>query len=72
MTAQSNIFVERLWRTVKYEDIYLKDYTDVPMLIGGLGGYFDFYNRERPHQSLDYRTPASMYWGTGAAKGRAK
>lgn len=57
-----NIFVERLWRTVKYEDIYLKDYVDVPMLIGGLGSYFDFYNRERPHQSLDYRTPASVYY----------
>jgi putative transposase len=57
-----NIFVERLWRTVKYEDIYLKDYVDVPMLISGLGSYFDFYNRERPHQSLDYRTPASVYY----------
>ena len=57
-----NIFVERLWRTVKYEDIYLKDYVDVPMLIGGLGAYFDFYNRERPHQSLGYRTPASVYY----------
>jgi putative transposase len=57
-----NIFVERLWRTVKYEDIYLKDYTDVPMLIGGLGDYFDFYNRERSHQSLGYRTPASVYY----------
>jgi putative transposase len=57
-----NIFVERLWRTVKYEDIYLKDYTDVPMLIGGLGDYFDFYNRERSHQSLGYRTPASLYY----------
>ena len=57
-----NIFVERLWRTVKYEDIYLKDYADVPMLIGGLGAYFDFYNRERPHQSLGYRTPASVYY----------
>ncbi len=56
-----NIFVERLWRTVKYEDIYLKDYTDVPMLIGGLGDYFDFYNRERPHQSLAYRTPESVH-----------
>jgi putative transposase len=56
-----NIFVERLWRTVKYEDIYLKDYTDVPMLVGGLGDYFDFYNRERPHQSLAYRTPEIMY-----------
>jgi putative transposase len=57
-----NIFVERLWRTVKYEDIYLKDYTDVPMLIGGLGDYFDFYNRERSHQSLGYRTPASVHY----------
>jgi len=62
LTAVANIFVERLWRTVKYEDIYLKDYVDVPMLIGGLGSYFDFYNRERPHQSLDYRTPASVYY----------
>ena len=67
-----NIFVERLWRTVKYEDIYLKDYADVPMLLGGLGGYFDFYSQERPHQSLGYRTPANMYLGAGAAKGRAK
>ena len=57
-----NIFVERLWRTVKYEDIYLKDYVDVPMLMGGLGAYFDFYNRERPHQSLGYRTPESVYY----------
>lgn len=57
-----NIFVERLWRTVKYEDIYLKDYMDVPMLIGGLGDYFDFYNSERSHQSLGYRTPASVYY----------
>ena len=57
-----NIFVERLWRTIKYEDIYLKDYTDVPMLVGGLGDYLDFYNRERPHQSLGYRTPASLYY----------
>ncbi|HSW39464.1 MAG TPA: IS3 family transposase [Acidobacteriota bacterium] len=56
-----NIFVERLWRTVKYEDIYLKDYTDVPMLIGGLGDYFSFYNRERPHQSLNYRTPENVH-----------
>lgn len=56
-----NIFVERLWRTVKYEDIYLKDYTDVPTLIDGLGCYFTFYNRERPHQSLGYKTPASVY-----------
>jgi putative transposase len=60
-----NIFVERLWRTIKYEDIYLKDYTDVPMLLHGLGVYFDFYNRERPHQSLGYRTPASVFCARG-------
>ena len=65
-----NIFVERLWRTVKYEDIYLRDYTDVPMLIGGLGSYFNFYNRERPHQSLGYQTPASLYCNGVTAKGR--
>ena len=65
-----NIFVERLWRTVKYEDIYLRDYTDVPMLIGGLGSYFDFYNRERPHQSLGYQTPASLYCKGSMANGR--
>jgi len=62
-----NIFVERLWRTIKYEDIYLKDYTDVPMLIGGLGDYFGFYNQERPHQSLGYGTPESVHY---ARKGR--
>jgi putative transposase len=63
-----NIFVERLWRTVKYEDIYLKDYEGVPTLVSGLGCYFNFYNRERLHQSLDYRTPASIYFGHGREK----
>ena len=56
--ALDNIFVERLWRSVKYEDIYLKDYLTVPELDAGLGHYFQFYNQERPHQSLAYRTPA--------------
>ena len=56
-----NVFVERLWRTVKYEDIYLKGYEAVPTLQSGLKGYFPFYNTERPHQSLDYRTPAAVY-----------
>ena len=63
-----NIFVERLWRTVKYKDIYLKDYEGVPTLVSGLGCYFIFYNRERLHQSLDYRTPASIYFGLGREK----
>jgi putative transposase len=56
-----NVFVERLWRTVKYEDLYLRGYETVPELGQGLGRYFPFYNEERPHQSLDYRTPAEVY-----------
>jgi putative transposase len=56
-----NVFVERLWRTVKYEDIYLKRYEAVPQLQAGLKGYFPFYNEQRPHQSLSYRTPAQVY-----------
>jgi putative transposase len=56
-----NVFVERLWRTVKYEDIYLRGYETVPQLRHGLGRYFPFYNEERLHQSLDYRTPAAVY-----------
>jgi putative transposase len=55
--ALDNVFVERLWRSVKYEDIYLKEYEDVPDLRSGLKSYFKFYNNERPHQSLDYQTP---------------
>ena len=61
--ALDNIFVERLWRTVKYEHIYLHDYDDVPALATGLHGYFRFYNYERPHQSLGYRTPAEVHHG---------
>jgi putative transposase len=61
--ALDNIFVERLWRTVKYEDIYLKDYATVPALITGLTRYFTFYNQERFHQSLSYRTPAEVHFG---------
>jgi putative transposase len=59
--ALDNIFVERLWRTVKYEDIYLNDYGSVPEVQGGLGRYFRFYNGERLHQSLNYRTPAAVH-----------
>jgi putative transposase len=58
-----NIFIERLWRTVKYEDLYLKDYATVPALINGLRNYFSFYNNERPHQSLGYQTPAEVHFG---------
>jgi len=61
--AMDNIFVERLWRSVKYEEVYLKDYRNVPEAIVSLGNYFRFYNRERPHQSLGYRTPGEVYDG---------
>lgn len=57
-----NIFVERLWRSVKYEEVYLKDYESVPEAIGGLGAYFEFYNQERLHQALGYRTPTAVYF----------
>jgi putative transposase len=65
-----NVFVERLWRTVKYEDIYLWGYEAVPQLQRGLGRYFPYYNEERQHQALAYRTPASVYW-QGRARGKA-
>jgi len=60
-----NIFVERLWRTVKYEEVYLKDYSDMHEAKIYLGLYFDFYNNERPHQSLKNRTPGEVYYGLG-------
>jgi putative transposase len=56
-----NVFVERLWRSVKQEHVYLWCYSAVPPLRQGLGQYFGFYNDERPHQSLDYRTPSEVY-----------
>ena len=57
-----NVFVERLWRSVKYEDIYLHAYETVSQVRRALSIYFDFYNAGRPHQSLDYRTPDEMYF----------
>jgi putative transposase len=62
-----NVFVERLWRTVKYEDVYLRGYETVPELSAGLGRYFPFYNTERLHQALDYRTPAVVYQSEGGS-----
>jgi putative transposase len=59
--AFDNIFVERLWRSVKYEDIYLKGYATMGELIIGLTAYFAFYNEERPHQSLANQTPDAVY-----------
>jgi putative transposase len=61
--ALDNVFVERLWRSVKYEDIYIKDYDHVNELESGLTAYFQFYDEERPHQSLDYQTPGEVYRG---------
>lgn len=57
-----NIFVERLWRTVKYEDIYLKDYGSVPEMEVGVAAYFWFYHHQRLHQALEYRTPAEVHF----------
>jgi len=56
-----NLFIERLWRSVKYEEVYLKAYQDGRDARIGLGNYFRFYNTERPHQSHGYRTPAEVY-----------
>ena len=61
--ALDNIFVERLWRSVKYEDIYLKAYENAVELYAGLTQYFQLYNNHRPHQSLEYRTPACVHFG---------
>lgn len=59
--AYDNIFVERLWRTVKYEEIYLKEYNNVREVKENLQRYFNFYNNDRPHQSLGYKTPQKIY-----------
>ena len=59
--ALDNVFVERLWRTVKYEEVYLKGYQTVPEARNSLDCYFRFYNHQRLHQALDYRTPQQIY-----------
>ena len=56
-----NIFVERLWRPVKYEEVYLKAYTDGRQAKDNLDAYFLFYNTQRPYQALGYRTPAEVF-----------
>jgi len=62
-----NVFIERLWRSVKYEEVYIKEYDSVTELVQSLKQYFNFYNFERPHQALDGKTPAELYFGTAAA-----
>jgi putative transposase len=66
--ALDNVFVERLWRSVKYEDVYIKDYGSVVELETGLTEYFQLYNYHRPHQSLNYQTPAWVHFQQAPAK----
>ena len=61
--AMDNIIVKRLWRSLKYEDIYLKDYETVQETLDGLRTYSQFYNNERAHQSFGGKTSAEVYWG---------
>jgi putative transposase len=63
--CMDNIFVERLWRSLKYEEVYLKDYASVVEARAGIASYFQFYNHQRLHQSLGYRTPAALYLARG-------
>ena len=62
--AFDNIFIERLWRSVKYEEVYIKQYRSVLEAKTELRNYFEFYNHDRPHQSLNYKTPAEVYFGS--------
>ena len=66
--CMDNIFIERLWRSVKYEKIFLEEFETVPELLSGLKEYFKFYNFERPHQALVGKTPAEIYWGREVAR----
>ena len=66
-----NIFVERLWRSIKYEEVYLKAYQNGAEARTGIGAYLEFYNQQRPHQALGYRTPAEMYLNEHAGKDAA-
>ncbi len=61
--CMDNIFIERLWRSVKYEEIYVNEFHSVEQLRKSLKKYFDFYNHERPHQSFNGQTPAEIYYG---------
>jgi putative transposase len=58
-----NVFVERLWRSLKYEEVYLNAYDSIKVGRVGIGGYFYFFNEERPHSALGYQTPGSFYRG---------
>ena len=58
-----NIQIERFWRSLKYEEVYLKSYDSMKQAKRNIGSYIQFYNQERPHQSLGYKTPDEVYWG---------
>ena len=60
--ALDNIFIERLWRSLKYEEVYLKNYQTVKEAEKSIKNYFFFYNHERPHQSLSYKTPGDIHY----------
>jgi putative transposase len=66
--AFDNIFIERLWRSLKYEEVYIKDYSIVKEAREGIRTYFEFYNNERPHQSLGYMTPYEVYYSLGGRR----
>jgi putative transposase len=66
--ATDNIFVERLWRSLKYEDVYLRDYASIGEAQRGIGKWMRFYNWQRPHQALDNRTPMDVYRGAHAIR----
>jgi putative transposase len=68
---RDNVFVERLWRSVKYEEVYLRAYDSVVEARSSIGAYFGFYNRKRPHSSLDARTPDHVYFAGLAVAGAA-
>ena len=68
--AIDNVFIERLWRSVKYEEVYLKDYVDGWQAEASLAAYFRFYNQERIHQALGYRTPREIYYQRNSSGGK--
>lgn len=63
-----NVFIERLWRSLKYEEVYLHAYDSIPEARAGIRRYFDFYNQRRKHQGLDNQTPNTVYYQTATAK----
>jgi putative transposase len=69
--CRDNVFVERLWRSLKYEEVYLKGYQRVPEARAGIGAYFRFYNEERLHQALEYQTPREVFERRGPSAGEA-